>query len=44
MKVKNISIESESVFELNGKLPLKRVVQLVLQHVFAMFADNITIL
>jgi len=43
MKVKNISIKSESVFDLNGKPPLKHAVPLGLQHVFEIFAGNITV-
>ena len=43
MKEKNARIKSESVFDINGKPPLKQAVPLGLQHVFAMFAGNITV-
>lgn len=43
MKAKNIRIKSESVFDLNGKPPLKQAIPLGLQHVFAMFVGNITV-
>lgn len=43
MKEKNIIMKSESVFDVDGKPPLKQAVPLGLQHVFAMFAGNITV-
>ncbi|MBP2028535.1 NCS2 family nucleobase:cation symporter-2 [Acetoanaerobium pronyense] len=43
MEERKIDIKSESAFHIDGKPPLNEAIPLGLQHVFAMFAGNITV-